>query len=125
MKIKCWLDDNRKPPIGWFWAQNYSEMIELCKKYTFTEVSLDHDLTEEHYKMAFDYSKKDEEIYNNAKETGYDFFVWMKDNNYWPEIIRIHSASNQGRKRMVDYALKHAPKTSGIILMPPGQKPNE
>lgn len=85
--MKVYLDDWRKPPIGWrlvtsarvlcHWLENYSDKI--------TEISLDHDLGLEN-------------------ECGYDVLLWIEEemitNGYNPPIIHIHTANPSARHKM-------------------------
>ncbi len=93
-EIKLWLDDQRPPwkhgRLGWEWARNYDEAIELLTTHNVVEASLDHDLTIPRTIGIEDGSR-----------TGADVCVWMRDNNVRPpKGVHVHTASNWGRKVM-------------------------
>lgn len=111
MTIKLWLDDERLPPVGWTWAKNYAECVELLRKHghTVAELSLDHDLAIAHYLGD-----------PTAEKTGYDIALWMVERNVWPAVVRIHSANPVGRERMASMVRRNAPASTTLILDPPG-----
>lgn len=93
VRVKIYLDDIRKPPVGWIGVTNPKdciEWLELChKKGTEVKVlSLDHDLGL---------------INPNTleEETGYDVLCWLEKNTWaLPREIRLHTSNPVGRKRM-------------------------
>lgn len=94
-EIKLWLDDQRPPwkhgRLGWEWARNYDEAIELLTSHEVVEASLDHDLT-----IARTIGIDD------ASKTGADVCVWMRDNNFRPRKgVHVHTANQWGRQVMV------------------------
>ncbi|PIR93923.1 hypothetical protein COT97_04210 [Candidatus Falkowbacteria bacterium CG10_big_fil_rev_8_21_14_0_10_39_11] len=42
--MKIFLDDVRKPPVGWLLVRTPAEVIEMLKTGTVDELSLDHDI---------------------------------------------------------------------------------
>lgn len=120
--MKLWLDDYRRAPVGWFWAKTYDECISYLQKGTVEELSLDHDLTEEHMMIGAGSSYLPDS-YDNVTETGYHVVLFMRDNNIWPKLIRVHSASELGRKRIQNALEKFKPNDVQIIMMGPGQRP--
>lgn len=91
--MKIYLDDVRKPPPGWNLTTNVAETIEALKTGEVTHLSLDHDLSDEHY--TGDLSKGG---------TGYDVLVWLEDEVQAglivPPAIFLHTMNPEGRRRM-------------------------
>jgi hypothetical protein len=88
MRLKLWLDDERKPPDGtWRWAKTVDD-AKLCIIWatefgTFTEASLDHDLGQGYDK------------------DGLALVDWMVEYHFWPITKpRVHSMNPVGRQRM-------------------------
>ena len=85
--MKIWLDDIRKPPIGWEWVKTVAETRRYLELYRpITEISLDHDLGEN-------------------QQTGYDLIKWLEKKvmteGYRPfPKIRVHSANPVGKKNI-------------------------
>ncbi len=99
--MKLWLDDVRPPwkhgCVGWEWAKTYDEAIAILKTGRITEADLDHDLSEK--ATLGDWT---------GEWTGYDVVCWMRDNNVWPpDGVRIHSVSQDGRRRMQEVLDRH------------------
>ena len=96
---KLWLDDVRPCPfIGdWKIAKSYEEAIIIMQENEIEEAWLDHDLAEDHYQANMDPD------YQSPNKTGYDFVLWMKENNKWPsKICMVHSLNPVGSKRMCE-----------------------
>lgn len=96
MGIKVYLDDLRACPHGWVLAQTYEEVIDLLSTGTVDELSLDHDLSFDHY--AGDYSKS---------KTGYDVALWLEEQLFLnnrvdliPKKLKVHSANPAGSRRI-------------------------
>lgn len=93
IRVNIFLDDERKPPIGFIGvttAQECIEWLKLCqeKNTTITMLSLDHDLG---------YLNPD----TLEEETGYDVLCWLEQNlGAMPENIVLHTANPVGRRRM-------------------------
>ena len=84
MKMKVYLDDERKVPIGWTLAKTATNAICLLLNFQVTDISLDHDL--------------------GIDETGYDVLEWIEKmvylENYIPPKIHIHTANPSARVKM-------------------------
>jgi hypothetical protein len=91
--VDLWLDDVRPCPyIGWVWAKNYDEAIEILKTNKVRKCSLDHDLS------FLQYANLHEPFF---EKTGYDVVLWMEENNIWPEEPPVvHSHNPVGAHRM-------------------------
>jgi hypothetical protein len=115
-----WLDDERKPPsfadcgIHWTWAKTCDEAIALMQTGTVVFASLDHDLCDEHY-FAFDTSEHYGTPLDTSQfkeKTGYDFMLWMAENNVWPvHGIRIHTMNTARKPVMIDIVQRHYDRT--------------
>jgi len=93
MKIRVYLDDERKTPDGWHRAYSVEDAIAFLKTGLVEEISLDHDLAPEHYAGQLD------------SRTGYAVVLWleqrvMEDENFVLPIVRIHSMNPVGREHM-------------------------
>jgi len=125
--VKLWLDDIRDPirwkRSGWTWARTPNEAKDLlltarANGVEVTALSLDHDLGGEikdpeslppgpltmrgrlHYPSGHD-----------PEGTGYDFAVWVAENNLWPTgRFLAHSASDEGAKRILSVARRKFPE---------------
>ena len=105
---RLWLDDVRLPPDHtWRWVKTADEAIAALASGTVDEISLDHDLAEEHYEGRYEpggmYGPPDEagNVTRKFREkTGYDVVLWMVENNIWPTTIRIHTMNPVGRTHM-------------------------
>jgi len=136
--MKVWLDDVRKPPVGWEWRKTALEAIELLKSGEVRELSLDHDLEPEHYDLPIEENiavitvgdktdsqeSENEDPYSRLPDTtGYSVCLWMAQNDVWPPIMYIHSASPPGRARMKSIIERYKPECSVLVMLPPGQHP--
>ena len=85
-QLNIWLDDLRAPKeSGWFWYTGYDDLIrflEICKlaDRDINMLSLDNDL--------------------GTEKEGYHVCLWLAENNYWPEEIRVHSANPVALRNM-------------------------
>jgi hypothetical protein len=83
--MKVFLDDVRPAPDGWVLVRWPAEVIALLETGEVEELSLDHDLGDEH-------------------RTGYDVLVWIEEavalRGFQPPVIAVHSANAVGRQRM-------------------------
>lgn len=99
-KIRLWLDDVRRAPVGWFWARNFQQACDLLNTYTVTECSLDHDLAPEHYQQST--------AHTSTEKTGWDLVCWMQQNQVWPELApTVHSLNPVGAERMARLLADH------------------
>jgi len=90
--MRIWVDDIRTPPDDdgfWWWCKNSSEAIRLLVNAKFATdrgwvgsddaisvMSLDHDL--------------------GGDDTSRRIVLWMCENEFWPEEVRVHSANPVG-----------------------------
>ena len=101
--MKLWLDDVRPCPFigNWLIAKNYEQAVIIMQENEIEEAWLDHDLAPEHYVDVV-------EDQQWTEKTGYDFVLWMKDNNKWPsKICMVHSLNPVGSKRMCEDIAQH------------------
>jgi hypothetical protein len=131
MGINVWLDDVRRPPFGYdIWVKTVAEVIEkleLAKtslpagggvilpksKFHTVHISLDHDLTEQHYedavwKGAGKALPIDRSRY--AEPTGLAVIEWMAKENVWVPSIWVHTLNERGSADMLDLLMKKAPR---------------
>lgn len=94
--MKLWLDDIRDPPDeSWEWAQSFSQMIWLLKKFGRPEImSFDHDL-------GIDQA-------TGTNRSGHDIIKWIaeRDQNggeWYPLEVRVHSANPVGAENVRKY----------------------
>lgn len=84
--MKIYLDDERPTPNGYHRCYWPSEVIALLQTENVSEISLDHDLGDD------------------ERGTGYDVILWIEEqvhlNNYFPPILKIHSANSSARQKM-------------------------
>ncbi len=95
--VRLYLDDVRKCPVGWTLARSVAEAIDVMKRWTVVEASLDHDLG------ACDECLKREEVAALAANgaflcqhvpNGMEFVRWMKRTGVWPTSKpTVHSAN--------------------------------
>ena len=92
--MRLYLDDMRRPPVGWLLVKTAHAAIDVLKTVDVEELSLDHDLGEEH--------------------TGYDVAKWIVENNVWPARIILHTMNPVGRQNMWQLLQSAAPE--GVAL---------
>lgn len=86
--MKIFLDDIRNTPDGWVRCYWPDEVLSLIDTYLVEEISLDHDLGDDHH------------------GTGYDVLLRMEEMSrlgqlkYLPKIT-IHSANPVGKQKML------------------------
>ena len=84
--MKLFLDDERKPPLGWILVRWPEEAIKYLKSDEVEIISLDHDLG------------------NDDHGTGYDVILWIEEevmkNNFKPPKMIVHSANISARIKM-------------------------
>lgn len=81
--MNMWVDDERTPPEGWYWAKTSDEAISMLKASYFLDapiktMSLDHDL--------------------GGDDTSRSIVLWCCNNDYWPLSVVVHSANPVGRE---------------------------
>lgn len=84
--VKIWVDDVRKPPDdSWVWLmtskQTIAVLAQLKRSFTIPNeppelMSLDHDL--------------------GGDDTTRPIVLWMCENEFWPDEVRVHSANPVG-----------------------------
>lgn len=100
MKTFVFLDDMRGPwGPEWHLVKTYDECIEALKTGTVEHLSLDHDLSEQHYNGEL-----------GNEKTGYHVVLWMAENSVWPSrTLIVHTMNPAGRERMMKTASRYAP----------------
>lgn len=114
--IKVFVDDIRQPQTsGWIVVRTVTRAIRLLSKMNVSEVSLDHDIF------------LDEHLSRETYEPVARFIVALPQEKR-PRIVRIHSASEEGSKRLkkilqghVEVLRRCPPIYGGISLS--GHKP--
>lgn len=81
--MKIWVDDIRTPPDHrWMWIKTSAQTIEFLKvvrrtgAFPLMTMSLDHDL--------------------GGDDTTRPIVLWMCENEFWPEEVRVHSRNPVG-----------------------------
>ena len=93
--MKIWVDDIRLPPKGWVWCKTSQETIRYLvnakiavekgwvgRDEAIEVMSLDHDLG------FITYMQRD--------DTTRPTVLWMCENDFWPNEVRVHSANPVG-----------------------------
>lgn len=111
--MKIFLDDMRKPPFGWDRVMTADACIEALQEYgtLVEELSLDHDLHEEHYDTS-----RDPRSYKH--KTGFAVVDWIVTQTVWPSVIYVHSLNRERREAMVAKLVEHAPAHVRILNQP-------
>jgi hypothetical protein len=84
--MKLWLDDIREAPKGFVWAKTYTEAI-ACLEYCRIE------------NKELELADLDNDLGPGQKE-GRKVVLWMAENDWWPNEVRIHSANPVAAKYM-------------------------
>ncbi len=80
--MKLWVDDVRPPAErGWYWARTSREALWILTTlkehgHELEAMSLDHDLGHD--------------------DTTRPIVLWMCENEWWPQEVRVHSANPVG-----------------------------
>jgi hypothetical protein len=95
-KMKIWVDDIRTPPDEtWTWFKNSKECIVFLRyakgAWGIDEMSLDHDL--------------------GGDDTSRAIVLWMCENEFWPNEVRVHSANPVGIEWLEGMIERYKPKT--------------
>jgi hypothetical protein len=114
--MRLWLDDERKPPVGWEWAKTYEEAVAAFQRATVTICSLDHDLGEEHYALLQDPHGYEENLGKMTVATGYHVALWMVKESVFPPRILVHSMNPTGSAAMVKLLSRHHPEGTKAVL---------
>ena len=89
--MRLWVDDLRLPPgEGWGWAKTSAEAISCLQLERWDEMSLDHDL--------------------GGDDTTRRVVLWLCENEeYWPRVVRVHTANNVGRTWLLGMIYRYSP----------------
>jgi hypothetical protein len=106
--MNLWVDDLRPPPDsrpspynlgetisdGWWWAKNSKAAIDWLRyrkqmKIPVDVISLDHDL--------------------GADDTTRPIVLWMCEQEFWPDQVRVHTANPVGREWLEGMVARYAP----------------
>jgi hypothetical protein len=100
----------RRAPFGWDRALTADECIATLQRERVEELSLDHDLHEEHYNPSLDPSKY-------RHKTGMAVVEWLilAEAKVWPTIIYVHSLNERGRSEMIEKLRESAPSHVQVI----------
>lgn len=108
--MKLFLDDMRRPPFGWDRVLTADECIVTLVSRRVEELSLDHDLHEEHYNTSLDPS-------TYLHKTGMAVVEWLilAEAKMWPPVIYVHSLNEKGRNEMLVKLRQRAPSHVQVI----------
>jgi len=96
-KVRLYMDDVRKCPVGWHLARTVEEAISIMSKYKIEEASLDHDMGACKNCLATDGSL----IHCPHVPDGRSLVSWMKETGIWPvQKPKVHSMNPEGKKTM-------------------------
>lgn len=93
--MKLYLDDERIPTDGWRIVRTAKEAKALLNTGVVLELSLDHDLSPQHYEGVYD------------AETGYSVLLWLlnkvrEDRSFTIPKIYIHTQNIAARDYMLE-----------------------
>ena len=93
------VDDERAAPEGWDLCQSAEDAIDDLEwaqltHGTIRRVSLDHDL-------------------GYTTDTIMPVLYWMRDNEFWPKELYVHTANEDGEEVMLAFIRAHAP--AGVL----------
>lgn len=96
--MKLFVDDERPAPRGWVLATSSKDAIEIMQIYAaagcqLDAVSLDHDLSTVMYE----------------DDTTRPIVERMRQHNWWPIELYVHTANPDGEDWLVEMARKYAP----------------
>lgn len=123
--IKIYLDDIRIPVGNWIVVHNYIEFVDKIKELgieNIEEVSMDHDLADEHYRPSmYDPDKHYSNYYTDGtfkEKTGFDCAKYLvnlcMDNNISMPQVYVHSSNPVGCENimsMINQYYKHTGST--------------
>ncbi len=94
--MKLFVDDERPAPEGWHLATTAEYAIEVLELMhcRIIAVSLDHDL-------------------GYTTDTVMPVLFWMRDNEFWPEELYVHTANEDAEEVMLGFIRAHAP--AGVL----------
>ena len=110
MSKLVFLDDEREPwDPEWMLVKTYDECVQVLSQGNVEHLSLDHDLSNEHYNGDL-----------GDEKTGYHVVLWMAENGIWPtKTLIVHTMNPAGRERMVRTAERFAPEHLEIRVLVP------
>ena len=89
--MRLFVDDERPSPPGWILALSAEAAIVFLERHAdITHLSLDHDL-------------------GYTTDTIMPVLFWMRDNNWWPNELYVHTANEDGEEVMLGFIETHAP----------------
>lgn len=118
MSYNLFLDDIRHPEDAyaythftpfiketWSIVRNYSEFVSIIKRRGLPSfIAFDHDLSDEHYNVPFDYWNDTSSEDLRLEETGFDCAKWLInyciDNNSELPNFYVHSMNPVGKKNI-------------------------
>lgn len=108
--MRVYLDDERKAPVGWHRVYTADECIAKLEGGKVEELSLDHDLAQEHLEHyeGTGYNSPPEPVFR--EKTGYAVVQWMIDNGVWPPLVILHTMNPVARDRMLAAIRRYAPE---------------
>ncbi|RDI32417.1 hypothetical protein DEU38_103150 [Rhodococcus sp. AG1013] len=97
--MKLFVDDERPAPDGWELAKTAEYAITLLNFQRFfscqvEQLSLDHDL-------------------GYTADTVMPVLYWMRDNEFWPDELYVHTANEDAEEVMLAFIRANAP--SGVL----------
>lgn len=98
--MKLFVDDERPAPDGWELVTDFREAvrrIDDCRVAgePFDGLSLDHDL--------------------GGDDTTRPIIRYLCEEDYWPTVLRIHTANPVGREYLAGMARRYGPATMKVI----------
>jgi hypothetical protein len=114
--MRIYLDDQRRAPFGWDLVKTADDCIARLSTGKVVELSLDHDLAEEHYeRVVLETVDANPDGYQEFREafrekTGYSVVQWMIEHGVWPELIILHTMNPVGRADMRRAIERYAPE---------------
>ena len=116
IKIRLYVDDVRKCPIGWTVARSVKEAQLLFQKWTVEEASLDYDLGACRECIVSD-PQAASTLHCPHIPDGLALVQWMVDTSTWPESKPVvHSANKEGRVKMRELIDQHYPMGSVPVV---------
>lgn len=101
--MNLYLDDIRPCPEGWTLARTVEEAKDIMMLLEVENASLDHDMGECE-ECAKSFPHRGYPLVTSTcrhLQTGYDFVLWMAENEIWPKNKpTVHSMNPVGRQAM-------------------------
>lgn len=97
--MKLWVDDLRTPPdASWVWAKDSAEAVSALGSGSVVEMSLDHDLGgDDTTRVVVNWICQMQGLYGD---------------NYWPAVVRVHTANPVGREWLEGMINRYGPGVS-------------